>query len=283
MNRGAAAEERAVCFPCAGESLIGVVHPVHGEAERGLLVVVGGPQYRAGSHRQFLLLARRLAAAGIPVMRFDHRGMGDSGGSPPGFEAIGADITAAIDAFRARQPGLRRVVLLGLCDGASAALLHAAAEPRVGGLVLLNPWVRTRSGEAAAYLRHYYPRRLLSADFWRRLLRGRVGLAGAVSDLWGKLRRAAGGNREEADLSLRMGRGLAAFDGPVLLLLSGNDLVAREFADMAAASPLWRRLLAGDRVTRYELEEADHTFSRARWRGWVEDRVLEWLRCTAHC
>jgi len=52
----------------------------------GVLIVVGGPQYRVGSHRQFLLLSRRLAAEGHPVMRFDYRGMGDASGAMRGFE-----------------------------------------------------------------------------------------------------------------------------------------------------------------------------------------------------
>ena len=39
-----------------------------------MVIVVGGPQYRAGSHRQFTLLARHIAAAGYPVLRFDARG-----------------------------------------------------------------------------------------------------------------------------------------------------------------------------------------------------------------
>ena len=42
-----------------------------------VLVVVGGPQVRAGSHRHFVQLARHLATHGHAVMRFDVRGMGD--------------------------------------------------------------------------------------------------------------------------------------------------------------------------------------------------------------
>ena len=60
------APERGIVFGCAGEELVGVVHPVASPVARGVLVVVGGPQYRVGSHRQFVLLARRLAAAYQP-------------------------------------------------------------------------------------------------------------------------------------------------------------------------------------------------------------------------
>jgi len=49
-------------------------------ADTGVLIVVGGPQYRVGSHRQFVMLARFLADHGVPCMRFDYRGMGDVSG-----------------------------------------------------------------------------------------------------------------------------------------------------------------------------------------------------------
>ena len=50
--------EIPVTFSCKNNALIGITH--HGEqnAKRGVVIVVGGPQYRVGSHRQFLLLAR---------------------------------------------------------------------------------------------------------------------------------------------------------------------------------------------------------------------------------
>jgi alpha-beta hydrolase superfamily lysophospholipase len=82
-------------FDRAGVPLVGIVHPAGKPAgDIGVVVVVGGPQYRVGSHRQFVLLARDLAAAGIPTLRFDTRGMGDSGGDFPGFSCCGVFATA---------------------------------------------------------------------------------------------------------------------------------------------------------------------------------------------
>ncbi|MCK7493609.1 MAG: hydrolase 1, exosortase A system-associated [Comamonadaceae bacterium] len=131
----------------------------------GVVVVVGGPQVRAGGHRQFVHLARTLAAAGHPVLRFDVRGMGDSSGALRGFEQITPDIGAAVDALLQRAPGVRRVVLWGLCDGASAALLylHERRDPRVRGVCLLNPWVRSEASLARTHVKHYYTRRLREA------------------------------------------------------------------------------------------------------------------------
>ena len=94
--------EKAVVFGFAGEQLVGVLarpecSDVAEGLELGVLVVVGGPQYRAGSHRQFLLLSRKVAEAGFPVFRFDYRGMGDSGGERRDFEAVSGDIGAAVE------------------------------------------------------------------------------------------------------------------------------------------------------------------------------------------
>ncbi|KAB8057318.1 hydrolase 1, exosortase A system-associated, partial [Janthinobacterium violaceinigrum] len=58
--------------------LVGILSLPAAPGPRGVLIVTGGPQYRVGSHRQFVLLARALAAQGVPVLRFDLRGMGDS-------------------------------------------------------------------------------------------------------------------------------------------------------------------------------------------------------------
>ena len=146
MTAPASGQERPVVFPCAGDDLCGILHPAPGPAQGvGMIVIVGGPQYRVGSHPQFLLLARELAAAGYPVLRFDYRGMGDSEGAFRGFEGIDEDIRAAIDAFCTEAPEVEQVVLWGLCDAASAAAFYGHRDDRVAGMVLVKPWVRTES------------------------------------------------------------------------------------------------------------------------------------------
>ena len=184
--------EEPFLFDCEGERLVGIVAHADGGADIGVLIVVGGPQYRIGSHRQFVLLARALASAGFPTMRFDCRGMGDGTGEMRDFEGIGPDIAAAVAAFAARVPRLRRIVLWGLCDAASAALFNASCDPRIAGLVLLNPWVRTEQGIARTYLRHYYLRRIFDGAAWRRVLRGETKFAAAAGPLARAIGDAAG-------------------------------------------------------------------------------------------
>ena len=162
--------EAPALFHVGSDTLVGVLAAPVGPADAtAVLVVVGGPQVRAGSHRHFVQLARHLAANGHAALRFDVRGMGDSSGAPAGFEHQHDDIAAAITQLQASRPEVRRVVLWGLCDGASAALLYVqrTRDPRIAGLVLLNPWVRSPQTLARATLSHYYAQRMLQPGFWR--------------------------------------------------------------------------------------------------------------------
>ena len=180
--------EEAITFDCRGERLLGILHHAHEPiSEIAVVLVVGGPQYRVGSHRQFVLLARALASAGIAVFRFDYRGMGDSTGEPRDFEQISDDIRSALDTFTTRLSGLRGTVLFGLCDAATANAFYALGDERVVGQIALNPWVRTSEGEAQAFIKHYYLKRVLSRDFWRKVFHMRFDAVTALGDFFNKL------------------------------------------------------------------------------------------------
>lgn len=283
-------DDYAVTFPCDGETLVGICSPAEDSSGTAVVIVVGGPQYRVGSHRHFVMLARDLAAHGFPSFRFDMRGMGDSSGEFPGFEAVDEDIRAGLDAAQRELEGVERFVLWGLCDAASAILFYAHRDPRVAGIVLANPWVRTVEGESRARLRHYYVARLLRADFWRRLVTGDVDLGDAVRSFAGTVRNVftgggGGGDAKaieafslDAPLPERMAQGFAAYSGPSALLISGNDLTAREFVDATERSPVWSAQLARPTVTWHDLPEADHTFSQRDWTDRVAGLTIAWLR-----
>lgn len=273
--------ERVVEFTVEGHALFGVLCSRPQAQDVGVVVVVGGPQYRAGSHRQFVHLARRLAAAGYPCLRFDYRGMGDSEGALRDFETVGDDIAAATDALLAAEPGLRRVVLWGLCDGASAALLylHDRRDARVCGLALLNPWVRTGASQARTRVKHYYLQRLMAPDFWRKLIVGGVRLA-ALSGFIDNLRASRQlGHEAPRQLAYpeRMAAAWAAFEGRILLMISEHDYTAREFEEYAAASQAWQCTLAARHPLQVALADADHTCSGPQARIAAEDATVAWL------
>jgi exosortase A-associated hydrolase 1 len=282
------AVERALAFECGSETLIGVLalpEAPQVPPDTALVVIVGGPQYRVGSHRQFALLARAVTQAGYPALRFDVRGMGDSTGSPRAFDTLDDDIAAAIDAMQQEQPAVRRIVLWALCDGASAALLYLdrRADPRVHALCLLNPWVRTSASLARTHVKHYYLQRLAQPAFWRKLFGGGVARR-ALAEMWANVRlaRSAGpAEAAEASFPQRMAAGWREFTGEILLVLSGDDFTAREFDEYARASPSWHGLLVQDCVTRIDVAGASHTFANAVDRSRVESATLAWLRRVA--
>jgi exosortase A-associated hydrolase 1 len=267
--------QQPVAFACGQDWLLGVLTRPEKPRRRGVLIVVGGPQYRAGSHRQFVLLAEHLAAQGYASMRFDYRGMGDSTGAPRSFENIGEDLRAAIDHFMGRAPELSEVALWGLCDAASATLFYAPQDARVTGIALLNPWVRTAQGEARTYLKHYYLRHAFSTAPWAKLFRGEFDLAASATSFVRNVRKAGAAATEA--LPERMAHGLARFKGQVLLILSGNDLTAKEFSDLATTSQRWRSLLQSPRIVQHRLPDATHTFPRREWRDQVARWTSAWL------
>jgi alpha-beta hydrolase superfamily lysophospholipase len=94
-------------------------------------------------------LAAALADAGLPVLRVDYHGTGDSagdGGSPDRVEAWLASIEAAAAEAKARS-GASEVALLGIRLGGTLAI---EAARRLGGVDSLLLWAPCASGKAFA-------------------------------------------------------------------------------------------------------------------------------------
>jgi exosortase A-associated hydrolase 1 len=246
-----------------------------------------------------VMMARNVSAAGIAVLRFDHRGLGDSDGTFNGFEHNGADIQAAIDCLRREVPEVSSVVLWGGCDAASACMIHAPALEGVASMVLGNPWVTTAEIQEAVLQQHYLTR-LRQWSFWRKLLRFEYNLldyAGAgLQRISGKLSSFfrssdtsdkgvdakgssgnSGGADVDADWLLRMQIGLRSFKGPVMFLMSGQSLISKEFDELMARDKNWASLYGRSNCRRVDLPDADQTFSSDKSRAEVSDILQSWV------
>ena len=151
----------AVYFDSGDHRLFGWLHHPSGDFVATLGVIICKPfGYEAiCSHRGIRGFAESLAAAGLPAMRFDYLGTGDSAEIDPAADQIEAwarDVAAAAAELR-RRTGVPRVCLLGVRLGALLAML-AAAECAASGLVLISPVLSGRR-----YLRELRTTRMAGA------------------------------------------------------------------------------------------------------------------------
>lgn len=247
-------------FDCTGSALAATLDEAAGTT--GLLIVSGGNETRAGAFSSQARLAAEIAAAGHPVLRFDRRGVGDSEGLNGGFRHSAEDIAAALAAFRAQRPALRRVVAFGNCDAASALMLAGGAG--FDGLILSNPWTyedeHADAPPPSSAIRARYAAKLKNPRELVRLLTGKVNLAKLARGLAS----ASAKKPPPSGLAEAMARGLAGFAGPVHLLVAERDRTGQAFlSGWDARDPRLKRCAA-----------ADHAYSDERSHEWLVGRVL---------
>lgn len=124
-----------------GRRLLGFFHPPAGvPRDFGLVYCHPFAEEKNQSHVVAVRAARRLAAAGTPVLRFDFSGCGDSEGL---LEDASADdwlgeIGRAADVLK-EKTGLARTGFWGLRSGANLAALHASSRNDVAMAMLWQP------------------------------------------------------------------------------------------------------------------------------------------------
>ena len=126
-------------IPFYFESCLGWFHPAKGS--RGVVICPALGLEELCTHRFLRELAGELAGAGMPTLRFDYEGTGNSAGSdldPNRVSHWKASIGAAIDWLRA-ETGVTEVAVVGLRAGALMAAAVAAERGDVARLALLAP------------------------------------------------------------------------------------------------------------------------------------------------
>lgn len=251
-------------------------HPI------GCLILVGGPQYRAGAHRQYIDLARHLASQGIGVLRFDYQGMGDSEGTLMDLDGRGEDIAAAADALRSRLGENARIFPWGLCEGASAIFMHHEKIPNMAGAIIANPWVGDARIEAQVHWRHYYVSRLRAKNLWQRLRSGRLSSRNLIDNARGFFGGAAPDSLEHYSPSLaslpdHLMR-LIQRNKPILYLASADDRERETFDFAIKKDTRWQRVKRSPLFIRKDLPDTDHTFSNAHAKQRVRSLTHDFIR-----
>ena len=135
--------ERPVLFG-PNDALMGILSLPEPAASASPSVAVllfnAGVVQRVGPHRINVKVARALSERGVPTLRFDLAGRGDSRIAPPDGDyrrKESADISDAMDCVR-RELGISRFILIGFCSGAIDALHATETDKRVAGLLLFD-------------------------------------------------------------------------------------------------------------------------------------------------
>ncbi len=236
----------------------------------GLIIVTGGNELRSGPHGTQSAMAAHFAAKGFPVLRYDRRGVGDSGGENTGWRGAETDLVSAADTFRKTCPNLPRIIGFGNCDGASSLALFANAA-NLSHVIVANPWVFDHDGESAvkdeapaaapehsrASTLRYYRRRLANPiGLMRDLIGGKVNLGQAMGDV------ASIGKSAMATRTAVMVSGALNDRGHnATLLLAQDDRTALYFQEQMSA--------IGHTIAAHIYPTASHSFADDAARAWL--------------
>lgn len=260
-----------VSFPCADDILSGSVDMADGAT--GLLIVSGGNEIRSGAYAGQAHMAAHFASRGIPVFRFDRRGVGDSTGTNRGFEHSGDDIAAAIASFRNIAPQLTRICAFGNCDAATALLL-CADQQAFDSLILANIWsidpqLETDSAPApnAAAIRARYWSRLKNPRSLIDLVTGKIDLGKLLRGL-----KSASASSVPSELSKRLATALTTSTIPIDILIAERDTTAMAFIS-AWKGKDFERARNRQNIKLVSYPTASHSFAEPAARTWLYDRI----------
>lgn len=229
-----------------------------------------------GPNREWVDLARQVAAAGGRALRFDRSGVGETGPVATGPTAIYSTeaISEALTAVRHASSDPSRVLVTGVCSG-SWYSAYAARELRTGAAVLINSiawsWRRKRSSEGAIRPEDLgVPR---SDPEWQKTPRARVknGLRRKLPyPLWREL-----GRRGITQIPEILVRPLVEAGVDTTLVLSPHDF--DWYVDQRGPEGLARIDPTMQRPRLISVETGDHSAFHESVRTAVRAPILDWI------
>ncbi|MHC9085861.1 serine aminopeptidase domain-containing protein [Luteimonas sp. RIT-PG2_3] len=266
--------------------------------QRAVLLLNAGAVAHHGPNRLHVALARRLAALGFLVLRFDQSGLGDSQTRPGNAENVVYGVDAIADIGRAvawsRQAGASEVVLAGLCSGAYHALRAGLADQPVNAIIAINPLAFHYTAGASLEVApsqivgeaSRYASSVRSLKSWKKVLRGEVNLFSVARTVASRVVMKA--RSALANVMRRLHVALPDDLGSDLLSLAGRG-IALHFI-FAASDPglsMLREeggsavdtLLEDGRLDIAIIEGADHTFTPLWSHPLLIDTIMHVLGC----
>jgi pimeloyl-ACP methyl ester carboxylesterase len=263
-------------------ALVGIItqpySPPPGE-KPAVVILNTGIVHRVGHHRMYVSLARKLAEAGHVVLRFDLSGIGDSEQRNDKLSTIDsslADIKEALD-FLAANRHASRFVLIGLCSGADHAILYAHSDPRVAGLVLMDPSIPPTT----RYYVHYILQRLTSLQNWASVAAGRSGLLRLLrSQLAHRVgpRATSGLTLETLKFSPHLGQCYAGSIANGIRILAAFTSISPRQTYQSQILDAFPQAAFKDSLKLEHFTHSDHLFSDPTDRARLDQVVLDWLR-----
>ncbi|MDE2400633.1 MAG: alpha/beta hydrolase [Burkholderiales bacterium] len=236
---------------------------------------------RSGPHRMNVHLARRFAQMGIPSIRFDMSGLGDSqrsSGTLPVLTQWVADTRTVMDAAQSHFQ-CNRFFMVGFCSGAEVAHLVALEDPRMRAAVL---WDLYAYPTLQSRLR----------TFLYRLQR--AGLLGLARKLQARLQQAMHRTDQAAPDNSLGQRAIEASQVPpreeyarrIQTLVDGGVELLVAYC---GGEPEWfnhadqfRNMFSGhdfiDRVAVSYLSDCDHLLTRREAQQAFSDMTVQWLQ-----
>lgn len=130
---------RPVYFGRTDRPLFGWLHRHSGHGRVGVVICPASGREAECSYRTLRILAESCSAAGIPTLRFDYSGTGESAdlvGADPLVADWLEDTRAAAQCLR-DATGVNAVVLVGLRFGAAIAALSMVSDDSIAGIVAI--------------------------------------------------------------------------------------------------------------------------------------------------
>ena len=259
--------------------LMGILTSGDAPAPVACLLLNVGVTHRVGPRRLNVKLARQLAQIGVPSLRLDLSGIGDSAAatSRASFrEQSIRDLQAAMDEVEART-GIRRFVVLGICSGAANGYWLALNDKRVVGLLMFDgftyPTARTQLLHDWHRLRTTAPRTVIAKAMRRVKRLFGIATEATPASIFNAVSDASLPTRQEFGQALEslVDRGVALY-----LIYSGSLLVHHNYhaqlADALEHPAFLNRM-------RYDyLPEIDHIATPIAAQQQLMAIVCDWVR-----